>query len=62
MEALPVYTVSGPKQVFDVILAALNELPHKIARGPYDAVLRQLQEQEAASAATGKESAGQTPE
>lgn len=54
MDALPVYTISGPKEVFNVILAALNELPHKVARGPYDAVLKQLQDQEAASAADGR--------
>lgn len=46
---LPVYTLQLPKEGMDVILAGLNELPLKIARGVYDSALRQFQEQEQAA-------------
>jgi hypothetical protein len=43
---LDLYTLQLPKAGMDIILAGLNELPHKVVRGVYDSTLRQLQDQE----------------
>lgn len=46
-QALSVYYLKFPKEGMDIILAGLNELPHKVSRPVFDAVLQQLQAQEA---------------
>lgn len=49
LKALPIYEVKLPKEGFDLILGALNELPHKTVRGVLDEILQQLRDQEAAA-------------
>lgn len=43
------YTLTLPKSGMDAIIAALNELPYKVARPLLDEALRQFIEQEKAA-------------
>lgn len=46
-KTLDMYNAQFPKEGMDVLIAGLNELPHKIARPVFDALLLQLKAQEA---------------